>query len=175
MTTIRERVNKLFEEYRVKLKAEELKFAEAPLEDGTIIYTDAEAWEAGVNVYIVDDEDNKIPVPVGEYKLADGRIVVIAEDGILAEIREMEAEVEVEQSTEPTMADILNAIAALDTKLSAQVKEGSEATTKLSKEVETIKANFSHKGLPKAPKKEQPAKPLSQMTAKERVNYLMNQ
>jgi hypothetical protein len=176
MNDIKKRVNEVLSRFNVNLKAEEVKFLEASLDDGTMIYTDAEVWEAGVNVYVLDADGNKVPVPVGEYILADGQIVVIAEDGILGELRAAEVveEEEVEQSAETTLADVMKAIAALDTKLSAQVKESNDSVAAVAKEVGVLKANFSHKGLPKAPKKETPAKPLKEMTQKERVNYLIN-
>ena len=90
MNDIKKRVNEVLAKFNVNLKAEEVKFLEASLDDGTMIYTDAEVWEAGVNVYVMDADGNKVPVPVGEYILADGQIVVIAEDGILGELRAAE-------------------------------------------------------------------------------------
>jgi len=44
-------------------------------------------------VFIVNGED-KIPVPVGEYELEDGMILVVAVEGVIAEIKEVETEVE---------------------------------------------------------------------------------
>ena len=176
MNDIKKRVNEVLAKFNVNLKAEEVKFLEASLDDGTMIYTDAEVWEAGVNVYVLDADGNKVPVPVGEYILADGQIVVIAEDGILGELRAAEVveEQEVEQSAETTLADVMKAIAALDTKLSAQVKESNDSVAEVAKELGVLKANFSHKGLPKTPKKENPETPLQDLSQKERVNYLIN-
>ena len=95
---LKERIAALFQNYNVNLSveeptteaAEEVKFAEGKLEDGTMIYTDAEAWEAGVNIYIMNDEGEKIAVPTGEYILEDGRAVAVA-DGVVESISEAEA------------------------------------------------------------------------------------
>ena len=66
----------------------EVKLAQMALENGTII--EAEVFEAGASVFIVNEED-RIALPVGEYKLEDGMILIVAEEGIIAEIKEVEA------------------------------------------------------------------------------------
>lgn len=70
----------------------EVKLAQMALENGTII--EAEVFEAGASVFIVNEED-RIALPVGEYKLEDGMILIVAEEGIIAEIKEVEAPAEV--------------------------------------------------------------------------------
>jgi alanyl-tRNA synthetase len=87
----------------------EVKLAQMALENGTII--EAEVFEAGASVFIVNEED-RIALPVGEYKLEDGMILIVAEEGIIAEIKEMEAPVaeeapaEVEVEVEQEMAEV---------------------------------------------------------------------
>jgi len=68
---------------------EEVKLEQAKLDNGTII--EADTFESGVEVFIVT-EDEKVALPVGEYALEDGKILVVAEDGIIAEIKDAEAE-----------------------------------------------------------------------------------
>lgn len=75
----------------------EVKLAQMALENGTII--EAEVFEAGASVFIVNEED-RIALPVGEYKLEDGMILIVAEEGIIAEIKEAEAVVEEEAPAE---------------------------------------------------------------------------
>ncbi len=80
----------------------EIKLEQMKLENGTIL--EAEAFEAGAEIFIVNEED-RIAVPMGEYMLEDGKVLIIAEDGIIGEIKEMEApaeepEVEVEVEAE---------------------------------------------------------------------------
>jgi hypothetical protein len=72
--------------------SEEVKLEQQTLENGAIL--EAESFEAGQEVFIVS-EDEKIAVPVGEYQMEDGRILVVAEEGLIAEIKaEEEEEVE---------------------------------------------------------------------------------
>tara|TARA_R100001244_G_scaffold11860_2_gene14039 strand:+ start:15006 stop:15626 length:621 start_codon:yes stop_codon:yes gene_type:complete len=70
---------------------EHMKFEEATLEDGTVI--SADAFEVGANVFIVVEEE-KQALPVGEYVLADGSLLVIEEEGVIAKIGMPEEEVE---------------------------------------------------------------------------------
>ena len=72
----------------VKL-AEQMK-----LDNGTII--EVESLEAGASVTIVN-EDERIHLPKGEYSLEDGKILVASEDGVLSEVKEMEAKEEEEK------------------------------------------------------------------------------
>ena len=74
---------------------EEVKLEQAKLDNGTVI--EADAFESGVEVFIVT-EDEKVALPVGEYALEDGKILVVAEEGVIAEITDAEAEEEVEET-----------------------------------------------------------------------------
>ncbi len=71
----------------------EVKFAQMTLENGAVL--EAEAFEAGNEVFIVNEED-RIALPVGEYTLADGNVLYVAEEGIISEVKSAEAEVEEE-------------------------------------------------------------------------------
>ena len=76
-----------------------VELAQAKLENGTVL--EAEAFESGKEVFILTD-DEKVAVPVGEYQMEDGQILVVEEEGLIAEIKEAEAkeEEEVEASEE---------------------------------------------------------------------------
>ena len=86
---------------------DEIKLESMKLENGTVI--EAEAFEANQEVFIVT-EDEKIALPVGEYTLEDGMILVVVEEGVIAEVKEavveeeapaeVPAEEEVEQAEE---------------------------------------------------------------------------
>ena len=89
--TITERVQEVFNKFNVKLTVSEeprTDMAEAALENGTVIYTDAEAFAEGAEAYIINDEGEKIPLPPGDYTLADGRTLVIGEGGVVSSIGE---------------------------------------------------------------------------------------
>ena len=68
----------------------EVKLEQMKLDNGAIL--EAEAFEAGAEIFVVADEE-RVAVPVGEYE-ADGKIIVIEEEGIISEIKEAGAEEE---------------------------------------------------------------------------------
>ncbi len=67
----------------------EVRLAQMKLENGTVI--EAEAFEPEMAVFIVNGED-RIAVPVGEYKLEDGNILKVDVEGIIAAIEMPEEE-----------------------------------------------------------------------------------
>ena len=73
-----------------KEEAVEVQFASMRLANGVML--EAEAFEAGQNVFLIGEDDEKVPAPVGEHELEDGRMLIITEEGIIAEIREAAAE-----------------------------------------------------------------------------------
>lgn len=81
-----------------------VEMANMRLANGVVI--EAESFEAGQNVFLVGEDDEKVAAPVGEHELEDGRVLVIVEEGVIAEIKEVEEapaeeeEVEVEQAAE---------------------------------------------------------------------------
>ena len=89
-----EMLNKVKDLLGVEL-SEEVKLEQMKLENGTVL--EAEAFEKDNEVFIVT-EDEKVPVPSGEYQLEDGKILVVNE-GIISDIKEMEEEVEEEEAT----------------------------------------------------------------------------
>lgn len=80
-----------------------VEFAQMNLENGTVL--EAEAFEPENEVFVISGED-RVPAPVGEHKLEDGKILVVVEEGIISEIKEAEApEVEeVEMQSEEAVA-----------------------------------------------------------------------
>jgi hypothetical protein len=82
----------------------EVKFEQMTLENGAVL--EAESFEAGNEVFVISGED-RVAAPVGEHLLEDGRVLVITEEGVIAEIKEaaaeaeeVEVEVEAEAATE---------------------------------------------------------------------------
>ena len=76
---------------------EKVELAQAKLENGTVL--EAESFESGKEVFILTD-DEKVALPIGEYEMEDGKILVIAEDGIISEIKEGGEEEVVEEEVE---------------------------------------------------------------------------
>ena len=71
----------------------EVKLETMKLSDGVTVL-EAEMFEAGNEVFVVTEDEQKIALPIGEYELEDGRILVVVEEGIISEIKEKEAEEE---------------------------------------------------------------------------------
>tara|TARA_R100001463_G_scaffold110220_3_gene164908 strand:+ start:3645 stop:4244 length:600 start_codon:yes stop_codon:yes gene_type:complete len=81
----------------VEVKAEEVVLATMTLDNGTVI--ESEEFASGKEVFIVT-EDDRVPMPVGEYTLEDGRTVVVEEEGIISKIAEATEETVVEEEVE---------------------------------------------------------------------------
>jgi hypothetical protein len=126
----------------------EVNLAQMKLKDGVTII-EADAFEMENAVFIVNGED-RIPVPVGEYELEDGMILVVAVEGVIAEIKEAvieeeapESEVEVEveaQAETATPKRIVESVSkemffAEIEKLQAQIAELKTAKQELSSDI----------------------------------------
>jgi len=68
-----------------------VKLEQMKLTDGVSVL-EADAFEAGNEVFIVTEDDQRIAVPVGEYDLENGMVLVVVEEGMIAEIKEKEEE-----------------------------------------------------------------------------------
>lgn len=75
------------------LLSAKVELAQEKLMDGMIL--EAESFEPGMPVYIVTDNGPE-PLEKGEYKLENGKTLVVAEDGIIDLIAEVEVEKEIE-------------------------------------------------------------------------------
>lgn len=69
----------------------EVKLEQMKLDNGAIL--EAEVFEAGAEIFVVADEE-RVAVPVGEYEVEGGMIIVVSEEGIIGEIKESGAEEE---------------------------------------------------------------------------------
>lgn len=93
----------------------EVKLATMKLENGTVL--EAESFEKDYEVFIVT-EDEKVALPVGEYTMEDGKMLIVTEEGIISEIKEVEeapadapaveeeVEAEVQYATKEELAEI---------------------------------------------------------------------
>jgi hypothetical protein len=101
----------------------EVKLEQMMLIDGTTVL-EADAFEMDNEVFIVTEDEQKIPLPIGEYELENGMILVVAVEGIIAEIKEavveevapeaeapeVEVEVEAEATSAPTAKKTIESI-----------------------------------------------------------------
>jgi hypothetical protein len=108
---------------------------------------EADVFEAGQPVFILTEDEQRIPVPVGEYELEDMRILVVIEEGVIAEVREaaeVEEEVEVEAPAVEEEVEATTETATPKKTIESIVKESffSEIEA-LKKENEELKAKLS--------------------------------
>ena len=191
--TLKERISEIFDKYSVELSVEEnaeVKFAVATLDSGQEIQTEADSFAVGASVFVVNDEGEQIPLPDGEYTLADGAVLVVAE-GAITEVKEAEEPaVEAEEDKEEEMSEepkaeeveassevltreevagmIAEAIEATKAEFSSQIEERDAKITELSKQ--------ATKSLSRAPKMEVKAPvDLKSLSIQERVAAIHNQ
>jgi hypothetical protein len=122
----------------------EVKLAQEVLEDGAVL--EADSFEAGQAVSIVN-EDERIALPVGEYELPEDRILVVQEEGIIAEIKTKEVEEEA-----PEMKEVEEEAPMMSEEPAKEIKKTVESIVKetffseieeLKKENEELKAKLT--------------------------------
>ena len=72
----------------------EVKLMQMKMADGVTI-VEADKFEMDNEVFVVTPDNQKIPVPVGEYELEDGTILYVEVEGIISEIKPASAVEEV--------------------------------------------------------------------------------
>ena len=92
----------------------EVKLEQMKLMDGTTIL-EADAFEMDNEVFIVTEDEQKIPLPIGEYELENGMILVVAVEGIIAEIKEAVVEEVAPEAEAPEVEVEVEAEAAAPT------------------------------------------------------------
>ena len=119
----------------------EVKLEEMKLENGTVV--EAESFEKGKEIFIKTD-DEKVAMPVGEYLLEDGRLVVVEEEGIIADVREVSDEVPAKEDEEGE--EITSDLADEKEEMAYATKEElSSAVEEMKSMIEEIKAMVSPK------------------------------
>jgi len=133
---------------------QEQKFAlvEGKLVDGTIVKYDLETMD----IFVVGADGADVPAPVGEHELESGDIVLVTEEGKIAEIKKKEVEeskveIEVEAAKEevviedmqPKIEEKMSAMeekySALEEKVAEMSKKLEEMTAKSEKMSEAVK------------------------------------
>jgi len=87
-------LNKVREVLGLEVKLEQRKL------DDKVTVIEAETFEQGEEIMIVTEDEQKIALPIGEYKMESGEILVITEEGIIGEIKAEEEVVEEEVKEE---------------------------------------------------------------------------
>jgi len=100
----------------------EVKLEQMKLDNGAIL--EAEVFEAGAEIFVVAD-DERVAVPVGEYEVEGGMIIVVSEEGIIGEIKEAGAEEEApaEETVEEVEEEELSTETASPKKIVKSISE----------------------------------------------------
>jgi len=118
---------------------EKFELVEDKLSDGTIVYYDINTKE----IYVVGEGGEKVPAPVGEHELQSGEIVVVAEEGKIAEIKKKEdkpeVEIEVESSEEVVVEEKVD---EEKEKMKKDIEEMKKKFEDYKKKVDEMSANF---------------------------------
>ena len=148
-------LNKVKELVGVELQ-EEIKLAQATLENGTVI--ESEDFAVGSEVFIVTD-DEKVALPVGDYTLEDGEQLKVEEEGIIASIGAAEepteeapeeeveaAEEEMAYATKEELAEVKSMIEEIKAMIEKKEEMSEEETDKEElSEVEEAKEEVEEK------------------------------
>jgi hypothetical protein len=143
----KEIVKKICVALNIEVKLEQMK-----LNDGVTVI-EADSFEANNEIFVVTEDDQRIPLPVGEYVVENGMLLIVTQEGVIAEIKEQEepAEVEEEELEKPQ--------APAETIEKAQVKKTVESMVKetffseyeaLKSENEALKTQLAQMEEPKA-------------------------
>jgi len=103
----------------------EVKLETMKLMDGITIF-EADAFEMDNEVFIITEDEQKIPVPIGEYELEDGRILVVEVEGVILEIKEAT----IEEEVAPKEAPEAEAEVAVEAQATPTAKKTIESVTK---------------------------------------------
>ena len=71
------------------------------LADGQTVL-EADAFEMDNEVFVITEDEQKIPLPVGEYELENGMILVVEVEGVIKEVKEAVVEEEVAPEEQAT-------------------------------------------------------------------------
>lgn len=134
--------SELLKQITTLLSAEaKIELAQATTVDGVVL--EADSFEAGMPVFQVTENGNE-PLPKGEYKLEDGKTLILVEDGIIDAIVEAETETEIEvEAAEEVKAEEIKEEETVEVEAVSQeeiIKAVIEAVTPL---LEEMKANVA--------------------------------
>jgi hypothetical protein len=193
---LKDKIAEVLGKYGVDAKtlfSEEVKaMAQATLDNGTVVMTDADEWAVGVAIFIEEDGE-RMALPDGEYTLEDGTQVTV-ENGTVAAWetaaeKDEKEEMESEALTEEKVASLIDEKLAPFAEIVGQMveefsNESAQAKKELakvqqelsakSKELEELKKKPAEKSAMKKVQKVVVQKDLKNMTQRERAYHLFN-
>lgn len=148
-----------------------VQLAQMKLSDGVTVL-EAESFEAGKEVMIVNEDGTKAPAPVGEHTLEDGSVLVITQEGVIDSVKtvEMSEDIPVEMENEAKFEQLIKSIVMqMSTEVAKQIETVKVELKKEIAEAKEIQVKLS--ALTKAKPEAQVAKTYDQMTNLEKVKY----
>jgi hypothetical protein len=156
----KQRIKELFQklsvdskELGIQLESDIKLESEAKLADGSMIYSSASEWAVGSDVFTKDAEGNAVPAPAGEYQLENGSMVIVDDNGLVAEIKtpDMEEEMSKEDmfAIVTSLADRISALEQERTALVEELSAEKKKNEKISGDLTSMRTELS--SLKKAP------------------------
>ena len=135
----------------------EVKLEEMKLENGTVV--SAETFEKGSEIFIVTD-DEKVAMPVGEYILEDGRLVIVEAEGMIADVRDVSDDVPAKEETTEDLETVETEVPAevateVEAIIEAVVEVIAPVLEEVKSEIEELKKKFSDMDVKEEEKKEE--------------------
>jgi hypothetical protein len=127
----------------VEVKAEEVKMGMVKSNDGIDFEYEGENLEAGVAIWANTEDGQRVALPVGEYPIEGDAVIIVSEEGIVAEVKEAMVEEETEEaamsegSTEGT--NPLKDIAEVKSLLIKYAEENSKHREETEKQINELK------------------------------------
>lgn len=86
----------------------EVKLEQRKMADGVTLI-EADAFEMDNEVFVITEDEQKIPVPIGEYEMEDGMIMSVVEEGLIADYKEAVKEEEAPVAEEEVVEEEVEA------------------------------------------------------------------
>ncbi len=114
------------------------EFTQMKLENGTIL--EADNFQEEDAIFIVTD-DEKVPLPIGDYELEDGRKLIIVDEGIIGSIGESVEEEKSEEMVKENLEEIQEEVKE-ETMSYVSREELEDAVSEVKEMIEEVKAKL---------------------------------
>lgn len=146
------------------------QLGEVKTDKGVSIMYEGDVLESGAVVFI-ENEGERVPLPVGEYMLEDGKMLVVSEEGMAGEIKDaaMPEEQELTEEERANIEKMIDEIFGLS-EMKSKIEEVTAKLSEVKKENESLKAELKEVGEQPAVKKVAPKKEVKNVELSEPRN-----
>lgn len=114
------------------------EFAQMKLENGTLL--EADNFKEEDAVFIVTD-DEKVPLPIGDYELEDGRKLIVVDEGVIGSIGESVEEEKTEEMVKENLEEVQEEVKE-ETMSYVSREELEDAVSEVKDMIEEVKAKL---------------------------------